>query len=209
MESIRVRTASQIGRSNVRTAKSHERRVAHLLTEWSGHEFRRRRVEGRMRDTIARDLTGDVVPVEGVCRFNIEAKKGKDFSLDALMGNPAGCLFTSWYFQSSYDADLCSQYHKKKFWPMVFFKPIPAWDWIAFATGAIADLKAKDGSITNGVWWPHLLFDGYLHCGEVTCNVSHTKNRKNMVMVTLQLQACIICRWDDFAANVDPQSFFF
>ena len=35
---------SRIGRSNVRRSKSHERRVAHLLTEWAGVDFRRRRV---------------------------------------------------------------------------------------------------------------------------------------------------------------------
>ena len=58
------RTASQVGKSNVATAKCHERRVAKLLTEWSGREFRRRRVEGRESDTVLRDLTGDVVPAD-------------------------------------------------------------------------------------------------------------------------------------------------
>ncbi len=55
---------SKIGKSNVRRSKGHERQVAHYLTDWSGQEFRRRRVEGRDVTVIERESTADVIPVK-------------------------------------------------------------------------------------------------------------------------------------------------
>lgn len=209
------RTASQVGKSNVQTSKVHERRVAHLLTDWTGIEFRRRRVEGRMADTIARDLTGDVIPVDRLCHFNIECKKGQSFSLDAMLASIETCQFTKWYHQSSYDAKLCSEQHKKIFHPMLFFKPVPNWDWVAIPTAALEFLRPLDGhsliqamACSQGKFWaPHLIYDAYDRCGEISHNVAHTKKAKNKVMVPLRLQPCFICRWRDFAAHVDPESF--
>ena len=208
MVNTKKRTASQVGRSNVQTSKAHERRIANLLTKWSGAEFRRRRVEGRMADTIARDLTGDVIPVSQFCHFNIECKKGKNFSLDAMLSNIKGCQFSEWWHQSNYDAKLCSEQHGRLFMPLLFFKPIPAWDWVAIDTAAATVLRPLDGKTRGDRFWvPHFAYDSYDHCGEVTHNVSHTKKDKNKVMVPLKLRPCFICRWRDFAANVDPASF--
>ena len=210
------RTASQIGKSNSRTSKVHERRVAHLLTDWAGVEFRRRRAEGRMADTIARDLTGDVIPVDQFCRFNIECKKGQGFSLDAMLSNVESCQFTKWWHQSSYDAKLCSEQHDRTFFPMLFFKPVPNWDWVAVPTVAIEFLKPRDASnLTHWhlhseerrFWAPHLVYNAYDRRGKISHNVAHTKKAKNKVMVPLRLQPCFICRWKDFAAVVDPESF--
>ena len=211
------KTASQIGRSNVATAKNHERRVAKLLSDWSGREFRRRRVEGRESDTVLRDLTGDVVPADAKnrCRFNVEAKKGKGFSLNALLADCTSCIFSAWYHQSSYDAGLASKALGLDVKPFVFFKPHPNFDWVAFDVAALYYLRMKDStdlSLTlprSRLWFPHLLFDYYEHCGPLSFNISHTKNRKNAVLVPLQLSACFLCTWNDFAANVHPDSFFF
>jgi len=213
-----ARTASQVGKSNVSTAKCHERRVAKLLTEWSSREFRRRRVEGRESDTVLRDLTGDVVPADtkNRCRFNLEAKKGKGFSLTSIISGYSTCTFSEWYHQSSYDAMLVSEALKLDIKPMVFFKPNPNLDWVAFDMSALDFLRPKHIPITDltwpiskRLWFPHLLFDHYAYCGSISFNISHTKNRKNRVMVPLQLAPCFICSWNDFAANVHPDSFFF
>ena len=218
-----TRTASQIGKSNVSTAKCHERRVAKLLTEWSGREFRRRRVEGRESDTVLRDLTGDVVPADATnrCRFNIEAKKGKGFSLTSILTGYATCKFSEWYHQSTYDASLASKALGLDIRPLVFFKPHPNFDWVAFDVKALEFLRPKesviseqntaffDGNQLERLWFPYFLFNHFACCGPISFNISHTKNRKNKVVVPLQLPPCCICNWNDFAANVDPNSFFF
>jgi hypothetical protein len=207
-----ARTASQVGKSNVATSKNHERRVAKLLSEWSGRDFRRRRVEGRESDTVLRDLTGDVVPADtnNRCRFNIEAKKGKGFSFNSILSGFTTCKFSEWYHQSSFDAALASRALKLEIHPMVFFKPHPNFDWVAFDVGALRFLRPKETyEEQTRLWFPHLLFDHYAYCGELTFNISHTKNKKNRVMVPLQLSSCFICTWNDFAANINPDSFFF
>jgi len=79
---------SKIGKSNVRKGKTYERRVASLLGEFTGVQFRRRRVEGRDLSVVERESTADVIPVTGDIKFSIEAKSGKGFSFDAILGNP-------------------------------------------------------------------------------------------------------------------------
>lgn len=211
---------SRIGRSNVSRSKAHERRIAHLLTDWSGVPFRRRRVEGR--DTAVRvvELVADVIPCVGDFHFSIEAKCGRDFSLDGLMATPLVSCFTGWWHQACYDAQLVSGDLGRTVLPMMFFKPHPNWDWVAFSASAINLLCPKlsshsdpDGAPANVVpggagklWFPHLLFDAFAWLGEISGNVSHSKKHKKLVK--LQLDAVVICRWRDFATSVMPESAF-
>jgi hypothetical protein len=198
---------SKIGKSNVRSSKVHERRVKDLLTEWSGRPFRRRRVEGRGDDVRVVEGVADVIPVEGEIYFAIEAKKERNFSLNALLASPHTALFSEWWHQASYDAHLLGQKATRKCWPLLFFKPVPSWDWIAIAQEAFSVLQPKAGLERYGdVWFSHLRYDGYARSGPITCNVSRSK--KHPVMVPLDLPVCYFCRWQDFAANVDPASFF-
>lgn len=199
---------SKIARSNVKTSKVHERRVKSLLTDWSGREFRRRRVEGRGEDVRVVEGVSDVIPVEGEIYFAIEAKKGAGFSLDAMMASPTTALFCNWWHQTCYDAHLLSDKIGKKRYPLLFFKPNPAWDWIAISLEAFQFLQPKEGINRNNreVWFPNLRFDEYAFMEPVSKNVSHSN--KNPKLVPLQLHPCIICRWHVFAANVDPASFF-
>ena len=209
---------SQIGKRNVGSSKVHERRVAHLLTEWSGRDFRRRRVEGRTSDTVLRDLTGDVVPADAAhrCRFNIEAKKGVGYTFTSLLQNYKTCKISEAYHQSTYDAQLASTALGLQLLPLVFFKPHPNFDFMIIQATAFTDCILKPNRNLEGTkldvgwpWFPTLYFNVYDWCGELTFNISHTKNRKNRVMVPLQLKACFICAWSDFAANIAPDSFFF
>jgi len=208
---------SKVGKSNVHTAKCHERRVAKLLTDWSGKQFRRRRVEGRGDDVRVVEGVADVIPVEGDIIFAIEAKKGKDFSIDGLMLNPAGARFTEWWHQASYDAKLLTEKTDIQRYPMVFFKPHPNWDWVAvpfelfqqnilqprdiLSIPPIPDRRKK-----SEVWFPHIHFDAYAWLGKVEHNVS--KSKRNKVMVALDLQPVVFCRWRDFEEFVDPESIF-
>lgn len=198
------RTASEIGKSNVRRSKSHERRVAKLLTEWSGVEFRRRKVEGREESVIAKESTADVIPVSRNFIFSIEAKCGENFSLDALLVSPSTCLFTSWWFQTCYDAGLLTKYLGIPIYPMLFFKPLPAFDWVAFSPKV--KLCDKNDIPRDNIWFPHLLFNYYDQL-EITGNISHSK--KNKILVTMKLDSAIICRWKTFADQVGPCGLFF
>jgi hypothetical protein len=195
-EDTMVRSASEIGKSNVRRSKNHERHVAHLLTAWAGVPFRRRRVEGRDTAVRAVEMVADVIPCVGDFYFTIEAKCGKGFSFDALMWSPKTCLFTEWYHQAAYDAKLLSDDKGYKIFPMVYFKPIPAWDWVAFPVSAMSILFDSCPA------FPHLRTSVYHNLGPISCNISHSKKNKNMV--ALQLEDVIICRWKDFAKAVPP-----
>ena len=205
---------SKVAKSNVKTAKSHERRVAKLLTEWSGRAFRRRRVEGRGDDVKVIEGVADVIPVEGDIVFTIEAKKGKNFSLDGLMVNPRGALFTEWWHQASYDAQLLTDKTQVQRYPIVFFKPHPNWDWLAipfqvFQQNILRPKSTSDYSDRrkcSEVWFPHIHFDAYCWLGPISHNTSRSKNNK--VMVPLQLSPVVFCRWRDFEASVDPESIF-
>lgn len=199
---------SSIGSKNVKSAKVHERRIKNLLTEWSGVEFRRRRVEGRGDDVKVVEGVADVIPVDGEIWFAIEAKKEKKFSLDALMASLETAVFTKWWHQVTFDASLLSDKLECKRYPMLFFKPIPNWDWVAIDVASVDVLRDKSGAAYDELWFPSLKFDAYERCGEITKNVAHNKKKENAVMVPLRLPACYMCRWRDFEEHVDPKSIF-
>lgn len=218
---------SKTGKSNVRRSKTHERTIAAWLTEWSGQEFRRRRVEGRDVTVIERESTADVIPVKGDIYCSIEAKCGEVQTFAALMDNPRGTKFTEWWHQACYDVTLVSKVFNRQFYPMMFFRPYLNQNWVAisakmFSLGILSprsDSHAYVGWLSDyrshhsiggshRVWFPHLSFDAYDYLGEISFNVIRTKNKANFQYVPLRLDAMVMCRWKDFAANVDPASFF-
>jgi len=196
---------SKTGKSNVSRSKNHERMVAKWLSEWAGCEFRRRRVTGRDTATRMVEMTADVIPVEGEFLFSIEAKCGKDFSFDSLLSCTATCRFTQWWHQTNYDAQFAAQDQGRPIYPLLFFRPTPQQNWIAFSGKAVKHLSPKGGlaSHSASLWFPHLMFDGYSRLGLVAGDVSHTKNKK---IVKILLDDVVFCRWKDFADGVDPSS---
>lgn len=210
---------SKAGKKNVSTSKAHERRCKKLLFEWSGTEFRRRRVTGRGDDTLVVEGVADVIPVEGESRFAIESKKGEKFSLNALFSNPGTAVFTQWWHQCSWDAKILSERSGRQKWPFLFFKPQPSMDWVAFPSQLIQDATLTPPGMVgdhdgwnirclsdDGIWFPAVKFDAYLWHNPITMNVSTSD--KNKIMEPLDLEPCYMCRWRDFASNVDPQCFF-
>lgn len=201
---------SKVGASNVRKSKTHERRVAKLLTEFTGVEFRRRRVEGRDATTIERESTSDVIAVKGTPKFCIEAKSGRNFSLDALLANPKTNKFTEWWHQACYDAKLLTEHFasstKHSFYPMVFFKPQLNTDWIAIPVDvcALESIVRKEGKEL-----PSLTYMGYGAVNPIGINVVRTKNKDNYKIVPLELPNVVFCRWKDFAETIEPSSFFY
>lgn len=214
----RKETYSKTGKSNVATSKSHERRCKKLLTEWAGVEFRRRRIEGRGDDVRVIEGVADIIPVEGEVIFAIESKKGEKFSLNGLFTNPYGAKFTEWWHQVNYDAQLLAEKIQHHRWPMLFFKPHPNWDWIALPTRcfemqilcpgshAPESDKTRWGVNPTECWFQHIRYDAYKWMGLVEHNVASSNTNK--VMKAIPLEPCIMCRWQDFASQVDPKSIF-
>ncbi len=202
---------SATGKSNVRRSKCHERTIANWMTDWSGVEFRRRRVEGRDSTVIERESTADIIAVKGDIYCSIEAKCGEVASFASLLNNPKGTKFTEWWHQTCYDCILCGNVFKRHFYPMMFFRPYPNQNWVAISSHLFTNqiLKSKIlGLQLAGIWFPHFAFDAYSRLGEISFNVVKTKKKENFKFVPLQLDPIIMCRWEDFAANIDPQSFF-
>lgn len=212
---------SRIGRSNVRRSKGHERTIAKFLTDWSGQEFRRRRVEGRDVTVIERESTADVIPVKGDIHCSIEAKCGEVQTFANLMNNPKTCKLTEWWHQACYDVSLVSKVFNRQFYPMMFFRPYQNQNWVIIsqklfhnlilkprAFGGYDEKIFRESTIDTHVWFPHFLFDAYKYLGDIAFNVVRTKEKKNFKFIPLRLDAMVICRWQDFAANVDPASFF-
>lgn len=187
--------ASRIAKSNVSRSKAHERNVANWLTEWSGVQFRRRRVTGRDEATRMVELTGDVIPIQGDFLFNVEAKCERKFSFDGLFARPTVNLFTGWWHQTCYDAQLATKSMGRHFYPMLFFKPIVQQNWVAFSRKSVPALKLD---LTT---FPHLVFNWYETAGPIDGDVSHTKNKK---MVAIELDPVVFCRWEEFCQWVDP-----
>ena len=216
-ESKKKPDRSRIGKSNVRKGKTLERRVAHLLTDWTGVEFRRRRVEGRDATVVERESTADVIPVKGMVHCSIEAKSGHGFSLDALLSSHETTIFTSWWHQATYDCTILETVFKRLFFPMLFFKPHANFDWVAVdqrlflynilkPSVLAAANYAKSLEVNQPIWFPSISY-GYYHIApKISLNVSHSKNNK--VFESLQLPSLYFCRWKDFASNIDPTSFF-
>lgn len=206
---------SKIGKSNVSRSKNQERQIAKLLSDWTGEQFRRRRATGRDHATVAVEMCADVIPVDKPFLFSVEAKTGKGFRFESMLSVPRTCLFTEWWHQTCYDAELISKSLSKTLYPMLFFRPNPQATWVAFSTRALVKLKPScnvDASVDFGglCWWPHLRFDVYSWLGPISCDISHGRSKPGVKraanMVGLLLDPVIICAWKDFAANVDPAS---
>lgn len=191
----------KLGRSNVRKGKTGERRIARLLTEWTGEEFRRRRVEGRDSNVVDRESTADIIPAKRQIIFSIEVKCGECVSFDGILANPKNNKWTVWWHQCCYDAMILSKALNKRIFPLMFFKPHPNFDWVAVAKAPFCDNILKFNKE-----FPMLSLDMFKWLGPIEHNISQSK--KNKVMESIDLHPCYLSRWRDFADNINPESIF-
>lgn len=199
---------SKIGARNSRKGKRYERRVAQLISEWTGQVFRRRRVEGRDASVVMRESTSDVIPADGEIIFSVEAKSGAGFSLDSVMANPLTGLFSKWWAQANWDAQILTEITKLRRYPIVFLKPNVNTDWVAVSAIPFMNktLQPRLQPANATVWFPHLMFDNYVYSGPITFDISQSK--KHPVLKTFNLDPVVFCRWEDFAKFVDPSSIY-
>lgn len=127
-----ARTRSQAARCSNRKFKKLERRVASLLDGWLGAKLFRRTIQSGAFNKSGKvkidegNMASDIMCKDGM-KFAIEVKSGKGFSLDAMLNNDSfsKTKFTEWWLQVNHDADSVDKL------PWLWFKPRPAWDWIA------------------------------------------------------------------------------
>ncbi len=190
---------SRISRSSVSRSKESERKIANLMTEWSGVQFRRRRVEGKDVGTIALNSVADVIPIVGDFNFAIEVKIEKKFSLVALMKTTKTCTFTSWWLQVNHDCSLMTASRQRQTLPMLFFRHGVNFNWLALSVEGFESIefRGRVATMTTAI---------YSSFGVVSGNVSHSP--KNKVIVSMQLPDVVFMRCDDFFASAVPSSVF-
>lgn len=200
---------SKVGKSNVRKSKSFERRVSDLIEEVTGAEFRRRRSEGRDNKTVAINRTADVISVDGDMKFSIEAKSGTaadKFDINHLLSSPAKSVFTSWWHQAQYDADILTQFQANGnvYYPFLIFKYTLQVEWLALplitVQNSIIEFKSRP---------QHVIYDGYADINPISLNVSRTKNKNNFKFVPIDLQPVFFIRWKEFASLIKPETLFY
>jgi len=134
-----TKSKSQIGRSSVRSGKRLENRYANMWTEWTGEEFRRRRIEGRGVSVAGLEGVADVICTSANCKFAIESKKEKTFSFTATPWSDKSS-FWMWWKQASIDAMIRTMNGTHYYMPLVQFKPTPNHDYVAIAETSIQKL---------------------------------------------------------------------
>ncbi|MDP6586007.1 MAG: hypothetical protein QF535_15255, partial [Anaerolineales bacterium] len=163
------------------------------LCEWTGvNGFRRTPQSGGFNKSYKtkvgeREFASDIMCEQPV-KFTIEIKSEDGFSLDALMNSDTAhtCKFTSWWFQTN-----CDAINVKKF-PLLWFKPVPNWDWVALSQEGVKALAVPE-SVTR--------IDINAYKGPVT----KTRNNEDGVKteITIPLPNPVIFRWKDIKADVN------
>lgn len=192
-----------IGSSNVSRAKNQERKIANDLSAWTGATFRRRRAEGRGDEVVGVEGVSDVICVNRVPKFSFEAKCEAGFSMDALLSNPKGCKFTSWWHQATYDAKVLADYSKKEIFPMLFFRPFSGSNWVAFPK--CFKFSDNHGVVHDTLWFNHISVNCYDRLGQITSPNPKTASEST----ALNLLDVVMVRYADMAANINPNSIFY
>lgn len=170
---------SKIGRKSKRKGRKYESRVAHLLTEFTGVNFRRVPASGGFNKTggvvVAQHVfSGDVICDDHRFLFSVEAKNRKDMSLTALLKSPTTAMFTKCWDQCLEDAKTnnCK--------PMMFFKPNMSDDWVCLREQEI-------DSVT-------------------LCEMRHIK--LNVYTESSQTPNPVIIDWNEFTKHVNANTLF-
>lgn len=192
-----ARTRSQAAKYSLRKFKALERRVAKEFREWTGDEgFRRTPGSGGFNKAYKtkvgeKEFSSDIMS-ENAMKFTIEVKAEEGFSLNALLDpdNCKTCKFTEWWFQTVADGINVNKL------PLLWFKPIPNWDWIALSYNGIECLEI-DSHIRRIIINP---YDTPIS-GEI-----HRDGER--VREEIELPTPYMFRWKDIKENIDGQLLF-
>jgi hypothetical protein len=188
---------SKVGKRVGAKGKSHERRVAQELREWTGDkEIQRTPNSGGFnkssKTTVGeREFASDIM-AKRVLAFTVEAKSQVGFNLDAVLAQQDGNAFTSWWFQANYDAGRVGKL------PFLWFKPHPNFDWVALTYEGCVRLGLIDLKI------PYIYVNAYGR--EVVCEISLAQGGRSKHHMLLP--NAYLFRWKDIKKYANPDQFF-
>lgn len=191
-----AKSRSQIGRSSVRSGKRLENRYANMWSEWTGKEFRRRRIEGRGKSVTSLEGVADVICTTANCKFAIESKKEKTFSFTATPWSDKSS-FWSWWTQASTDAMIRTMSSDHLYFPLVQFKPTPNHDYVAIDEQSLSKLT---------VLTP---IAGYIIVPNFTVLTETVEIDGQVMKFEIKPTNVLITTWKNFTTSVDPNSVFY
>lgn len=192
-----AKSRSQIGRSSVRSGKRLENRYANMWSEWTGEEFRRRRVEGRGASVAGLEGVADVICTSANCKFAIESKKEKTFSFTATPWSDKSSFWV-WWKQATTDSMIRTMGDSKHhYMPLVQFKPTPNHDYVAIAESSIKKLELFS-PLAGYIIVPN--FDVLYEQVDIDGRSHKFQIKPTNVLITT---------WKNFTTSVDPKSVFY
>ncbi len=190
---------SKIGRRSKNKGNYGERRIAKLLTDFTGKNFRRTPGSGgfgKQGLVVAEHVfTGDVISDDKDFQFCIESKNRPNcFSLAHLATLPEKAEFTEWWYHTLEDAKSVNRF------PALFFKiggsstATVGNDFVALTKEGMEHLQYPEDA-------QKLVFDVYSK--EITFKSSKLKD-----FVTAKLPTPYIISWRLIAKHVNPSRMF-
>ena len=191
---------SAIGKRSKNKGHAGERRIAKLLSDFTGKNFRKVPGSGgfgKQGVVVAeRTFTGDIVSDDPTFAFSVECKnRANDFSFAQLATVPDKAPFSEWWYQTVEDAKSVNLL------PILFFKASSS---STQTVGADFIALTVEGMKRLGypADMPKIVFD--LYNKPITIVL---KDRKKGTVVT-QLPRAYIISWRLITQYVDPDRFF-
>lgn len=189
--------SGEVGRRSKNKGKYGERRVARLLSEFTGKNFRKVPASGgfvKQGSVVAEHIfTGDVICDDSDFLFSVESKnRPRDFSFAQIVAAPSKAPFTEWWYQTLTDADSVDRL------PMLFFKASASSnatvgaECVGLCKRGMDRVKYPDDA-------PKAVFDIYERQVEFKHNGEHIKTT---------LETCFVVNWRVFVRYVSPDTMF-
>ena len=194
--------ASTIGRRSKNKGKAYERRIAALLSEFTGKNFRKVPSSGGFNKfggaVVAEYIfTGDVICDDPNFSFSVEGKnRPNDFSFAQLATVPESAPFTEWWHQTIEDASSVGLL------PLLFFKAASS-STKTVGSDFIATTKEGLDKLGYPKLGPIIVFDIYNR--DLVFSI---RDRKETKIITKFLPNAFIISWRLLVKNIDPLRFF-
>jgi hypothetical protein len=199
---------SAIGRSSKNKGKTGERRLAKLLTEFTGEGFRKIPGSGGYNKTggvtvAEHKFCGDVICDSANFAFCMEAKnRPSDFNLAAITTSPESAQFTSWWYQVNAEAKHVNLL------PLLYFK-------LGNSTNNVVknDYLAMTPTVANYLGMSNKVLHASLHVYYepvwVTINVKvKGKAKKEQARLFVKLPNPWLISWVIFSRHADKSKLF-
>lgn len=196
---------SAIGRRSKRKGKTYERKIAGLLSEFTGVNFRKTPGSGGFNKqgvVIKQEsFCGDVICDRADFKFCVEAKNRDTFNFHSLLVNPNTSAFSEWWHQCLEDAKSVDLL------PIMFFKPELGEDFVALTSAGVDALELPAP-------WPTIVpsFVLFPYTDEPISITQLVKvpgqKKKVKTKIEVMLPPVTVYRWKTLIQFIKPGAFF-